>query len=69
MAISHFSYERHPTFFMTNEETQEYEFVSYPLSWQRCPDCGGWFDAVFSSSDPNYKVHECNEYETILQTH
>ena len=42
-------------------DPKDAQIVSYPPSWQCCSDCGEWFDAVFSSSDPDYKVHECEK--------
>jgi hypothetical protein len=35
------------------------EINSYPSSYKRCPKCGEWYDTIYSSSDPDYKVHKC----------
>jgi hypothetical protein len=41
--------------------------TSYPSSWRQCPNCGEWYDTIFSSSDPNYKVHTCQETKEVCK--
>jgi hypothetical protein len=36
------------------------EATSYPTNWRQCPICGEWYNTIYSSSDPNYKVHTCH---------
>jgi len=37
--------------------------ASYPSSYQYCPYCKEWYNTTYSSSDPNYKVHDCEYYK------
>ena len=41
------------------------ETFSYSPGYIQCPICGEWYNAIYSSSDPNYKPHRCPKEKVI----